>query len=166
VSSRWHRAIAAAISYVAETDYLRSASTLLRAHIKDRRPPRRLPVARVWPYLRDAWKDRALDSLGGVWRAVPRDAALERMRSAPSDPLLAAVIEQAETLQASLRGDRQVDQPYESYIPHRTGSPAASLLGAGRTAPTLPGFPDPGHPLNRALPRGGSSPAGKPSSTS
>ncbi|WP_233435921.1 MULTISPECIES: hypothetical protein [Streptomyces] len=74
MSSRWHRAIAelsaqghaarataqrvddapseerttaVAISYTAETDYLRSASTLLRAHLTDRRPPRRLPVARI-----------------------------------------------------------------------------------------------------------------------
>ncbi|MFD9773378.1 hypothetical protein ACFWXE_24055 [[Kitasatospora] papulosa] len=181
MSSRWHRAIAelsaqrdaaraaaqrvqdvpsgqrttaVAISYTAETDYLRSASTLLRAHLTDRRPPRRLPVARVWPCLRDVWKDRALDRLGGVWQAVPRDAALARMRSAPSDPLLTAVIDQAEALQASLRGDRRVDRLYESYIPDRTGS-TAGLLGAGRTAPTLPGFPDPGHPLNRVFPRGG-----------
>lgn len=182
MSSRWHRAIAelsalgdaaraaagrvyevpsgqrttaAAISYLAETDYLRSASTLLHAHLIDRRPPRRLPVARAWPFLRDVWKDRALDRLGGVWRAVPRDAALAQMRSAPSDPLLAAVIDQAEALQASLRGDRHVDRLYESYSPDRPASPAPSLLGAGRTAPTLPGFPDPGHPLNRAFPRGG-----------
>ncbi|MGD1220588.1 hypothetical protein AB9Q10_19410 [Streptomyces krungchingensis] len=182
MSSRWHRAIAelsaqgdaaraaaqrvqdvpsgqrttaAAISNVAETDYLRSASTLLRAHLTDRRPPRRLPVARVWPCLRDVWKDWALDRRGGVWRAVPRDAALARMRSAPSDPLLTAVIDQAEALQASLRGKRQVNRLYESYIPDRTVSPDASLLGGGRTAPTLPGLPDPGHPLNRAFPLGG-----------
>lgn len=149
------RTTAAAISNVAETDYLRSASTLLRAHIADRRPPRRLPVARVWPSLRDVWKKWSLDRRGGVWRAVPRNAALARMRSAPSDPLLTAVIERAEALQASLRGERQVDRLYESYIPDQTGSPAASVLGRGRTAPTLPGFPDPGHPLNRAFPRGG-----------
>jgi hypothetical protein len=182
VSSRWHRAIAelsaqgdaaraaarrvhdvpdtqrttaAAISYLAETDYLRSASTLLRAHLTDRRPPRRLPTARVWPLLRDVWKDRALGQLGGVWRAVPRDADLARMRSAPSDALLAAVVDRAEALQASLRGDRQVNRLYESYIPDPQGSSVAGLLGGGRTAPTLPGFPDPGHPLNRAFPRGG-----------
>ncbi|MFF8617904.1 hypothetical protein [Streptomyces sp. NPDC015350] len=149
------RTTAVAISYVAETDYLRSASTLLRAHLVDRNPPRRLPVARVWPCLRDAWKAQALARCGGVWRVVPRNAALARMRSAPSALLLAAVIEQAEALQASLCGERQVDRLYESYIPDRTSSPAADLLGSGRTAPTLPGFPDPGHPLNRAFPRGG-----------
>lgn len=149
------RTTAAAISYAAEVDYLRSASTLLHAHLTDRRPPRRLPVTRVWPCLRDVWKDRVLDRRGGVWRAVPRDAALAQMRSAPYDPLLAAVIDQAEALQASLRGKRQLNRLYESYIPDRTASPAASLLGGGRTAPTLPGFPDPGHPLNRAFPRGG-----------
>ncbi|MEU7072899.1 hypothetical protein AB0B30_27590 [Streptomyces narbonensis] len=182
MSSRWHRAIAelnaqgdaaraaaqrvhdvpseqrttaVAISYVAEADYLRSASTLLQAHLADQRPPRRLPVARVWPILRDVWKDRALSRLGGVWRAIPRDAALARMRTAPSDPLLAAVIDQAEALQASLRGDRNVNRLYESYIPDHQGNPATGRLGVGRTAPTLPGLPDPGHPLNRAFPRSG-----------
>lgn len=181
MSSRWHRAIAelsaqghaaraaaqrvndapseerttaVAISYTAETDYLRSASTLLRAHLTDRRPPRRLPVARVWPCLRDVWKARALDRLGGVWRAIPGNAALRQLRSAPSDALLAAVVEQAEALQASLYGDRNVDGLYESFIPERTGDPVADLVGGGRSAPTLPGFPDPGHPLNRAFPRG------------
>lgn len=149
------RTTAAAISYATETDYLRSASTLLRAHLTDRRPPRRLPVARTWPCLRDVWKTRTLDRLGGVWQAIPRDAALARMRSAPSDPLLAAVADQAEALQASLRGDRQVGRLYESYIPDRTGTPVADLVGgSGRSAPTLPGLPDPGHPLNRAFPRG------------
>ncbi|MFI6118034.1 hypothetical protein [Kitasatospora sp. NPDC051164] len=182
MSSRWHRVIAelnaqgdaaraaaqrvhdvrseerttaVAISYVAEADYLRSASTLLHAHLTDRRPPRRLPVARVWPFLRDVWKDRALSRLGGVWRAVPRDAALARMCAAPSAPLLTAVIDQAEALQASLRGDRKANRLYESYIPDHQGSPATGRLGAGRTAPTLPGLPDPGHPLNRAFPRSG-----------
>ncbi|MER6196063.1 hypothetical protein ABT234_01610 [Streptomyces sp. NPDC001586] len=179
--SRWHRAIAelsaqgdaaraaarrvgdvpdgqrtaVAISYATETDYLRSASMLLCAHLTDRRPPRRLPVARTWPCLRDVWKARTLDRLGGVWQAIPQDGALARMRSARSDPLLAAVADQAEALQASLRGDRKVDRLYESYIPDRTGSPVADLVvGGGRSAPTLPGLPDPGHPLNRVFPRG------------
>ncbi|MCZ4603553.1 hypothetical protein O3S80_07140 [Streptomyces sp. Lzd4kr] len=181
MSNRWHRAIAelraqgdavrsaaqrvddapsgqrttaVAIFYRAETDYLRSASTLLRAHLADRRPPRRLPVARVWPGFRDVWKAWTLDRLGGVWRATPRRASLRRMRNAQSDALLAAVIEQAEALQASLRGERTVDRLYESYIPGQTGSPAADLVGSGRSAPTLPGFPGPGHPLNRAFARG------------
>jgi hypothetical protein len=39
-----------------------------------------------------------------------RDAALARMRSASSNPLLVAVIDQAEALQASLRGDRRVNR--------------------------------------------------------
>ncbi|MFF8535930.1 hypothetical protein ACF07B_28920 [Streptomyces sp. NPDC015532] len=149
------RTTAVAISYAAETDYLRSAGMLLRAHLSDRRPPRRLPVARIWPYFRDAWKARTVDRLGGVWRAIPRDGALEKMRSAPTDPLLTAVVEQAEALQASLHGERQVDRLYESFIPERTGRSVADLVGGGgRSAPTLPGFPDPGHPLNRAFPRG------------
>ncbi|WP_331729123.1 hypothetical protein OG592_43340 (plasmid) [Streptomyces avidinii] len=148
------RTTAVAISYKAETDYLRSANTLLRAHLTEQRPPRRLPVARVWPCFRDVWKAQALDRLGGVWRAIPGDAAVKQMRSTPSDALLAAVVEQAEGLQASLRGDRTVDRLYESYIPDRTGSPVAALLGGGRSAPTLPGFPNLGHPLNRAFPRG------------
>ncbi|WP_416962558.1 hypothetical protein [Streptomyces sp. Agncl-13] len=149
------RTTAVAISYAAETDYLRSAGMLLRAHLSDRRPPRRLPVALIWPYFRDAWKARTVDRLGGVWRAIPRDAALEKMRSAPTDPLLTAVLEQAEALQASLHGERQVDRLYESFIPERTGHAVADLVGGGgRSAPTLPGFPDPGHPINRAFPQG------------
>ncbi|MFF6979400.1 hypothetical protein ACFZAV_17010 [Streptomyces sp. NPDC008343] len=127
---------------------------LLQAHLADRRPPRRLPVGRVWPCFRDVWKARTLDRLGGVWRAIPSAAALTRMRSAQSDALLDAVVEHAEALQASLRGDRTVDRLYESYIPDRTESSAADLVGGGRSAPTLPGFPDPGHLLNRAFPRG------------
>ncbi|MGV2915598.1 helix-turn-helix domain-containing protein [Streptomyces alfalfae] len=38
------RTTAVAITYAAKTDFLRSASTLLRAHLTSRRPPRRLPV--------------------------------------------------------------------------------------------------------------------------
>lgn len=149
------RSTAVAIQYRTETDYLRSALALLRAHLGNRRPPRRLPVARVWPCFRDVWRDRSLHRLGGVWRAVPGRAALEQMRSAPSDPLLDTVIEQAEALQASLRGHRQRDRMYEAYIPEPASSPIDELVGsAGRSAPTLPGFPDPGHPLNRAFPRG------------
>lgn len=125
------RTTAAAISSVAETDYLRSASTLLRAHLADRRPPRRLSVARVWPCLRDVWKDWALDRRGGVWRAVPRNAALVRMRSAPSDPLLAAVIDQAEALQAS-------HPPARRARPAAHGRPAAGAARARSGA--LPGL--------------------------
>ncbi len=96
-----------------------------------------------------------MDRLGGVWRAIPRDAVLEKMRSAPTGPLLTVVVEQAEALQASLHGERQVDWLYESFIPERTGRAMADLVGGGgRSAPTLPGFPDPGHPINRAFPRG------------
>lgn len=133
------RTTAVAISYAAETDYLRSAGMLLRAHLSDRRPPRRLPVALIWPYFRDAWKARTVDRLGGVWRAIPRDAALEKMRSAPTDPLLTAVLEQAEALQASLHGERQVDRLYESFIPERTGHAVADLVGGG--AGRRPRFP-------------------------
>ncbi|TGB15521.1 hypothetical protein [Streptomyces sp. MZ04] len=149
------RNTAVAIKHTAETDYLRSALILLHVHLADRRPPRRLPVARVWPCLRDAWRDQALNRLGGVWRTIPRRGALEQVRSAPPEPLLDAVIEQAEALQASLTGHRRRDRMYESYIPSPTSSPIDELVGnAGRSAPTLPGFPDPGHPLNRAFPRG------------
>ncbi|MFI6688389.1 hypothetical protein [Streptomyces sp. NPDC050485] len=149
------RATAKVISYVAGADYLRSASALLRVHLTDRQPPRRLPIARPWPWFRDVWEARAGERRGGVWRAVPRDAALERMRSAPSETLLADVIQQAEALQASLHGERNLDRLYEAFIPERTGAPMANLVGGGgRSAPTLPGFPDPGHPLNRAFPRG------------
>lgn len=49
-----------------------------------------------------------------------------------------------------------MDRLYESFIPERPpASPVADLVGGcGRSAPTLPGCPDPGHPLNRAFPRG------------
>ncbi|WP_407842063.1 hypothetical protein ACE1OC_42685 (plasmid) [Streptomyces sp. DSM 116496] len=152
---REERATAKAISYVAEADYLRSANSLLRAHLSDRHPPRRLPVARLWPWFRDVWEARSAPRRGGVWRAVPRDAELEQMRSAPSTALLAVVVEQAEALQASLHGERHVHRLYESYIPEHTGSAVTDLVGVGgRSAPTLPGFPDPGHFLNRAFPKG------------
>jgi hypothetical protein len=154
-SSREVRDTAVAIQYAAETDYLRSALALLRAHLAGRRPPRQLPAARVWPCLRDVWREQALNRLGGVWRAIPGRSALERMRGAPAEPLLDAVIEQAEALQASLYGHRRRDRMYESYIPARDAITIDELVGTvGRSAPTLPGFPDPGHPLNRAFPRG------------
>ncbi|MEU5958185.1 hypothetical protein [Streptomyces sp. NPDC047525] len=144
-----------AIRYATEADYVRGALALLRAHLDGRRAPQRLPVARVWPCFRDVWQHQALSRLGGVWRAIPGRAALEQMRSAPTDPLLDVVIEEAEALQASLRGHRQLDRMYESYIPGPTSSPIDELVGnVGRSAPTLPGFPDPGHALNRAFPRG------------
>ena len=154
-SPRDVRPTAVAVQYAAEADYVRSALALLRAHLAGRRPPRRLPAARVWPWFRDVWKDQAVNRLGGVWRAVPGRAALEQMRSAASEPLLEAVIEQAEALQASLRGHQQRDRMYESYIPDPGGVLIEEAVGSsGRSAPTLPGFPDPGHPLNRAFPRG------------
>lgn len=146
---------AVSVQYTAEADYVRSALALLRAHLTDRRPPRRLPAARVWPWFRDVWQDQAVNRLGGLWRAVPGRTALEQMRSTASEPLLDAVIEQAESLQASLRGHRQRDRMYESYIPDRGSVRINEAVGSsGRSAPTLPGIPDPGHPLNRAFPRG------------
>ncbi|MFE3558357.1 hypothetical protein ACFXKW_26375 [Streptomyces sp. NPDC059193] len=153
--ARQVRDTAIAVRYAAEADYLRSAQALLRAHLADRRPPRRLPAARIWPGFRDMWRDRALHQRGGLWRAVPDNAAMDQMRSASPGPRLDAVIEQAEGLRASLHGHRQRDSLYESYIP----DPAATLVGDplggnGRPAPTLPGFPDPAHPLNRAFPQG------------
>ncbi len=147
------RLTAVAVHYAAEADYLRSAQALLRAHLADRRPPRRLPVARMWPCFRDVWQERALNRLGGLWRAVPGPAAVARMREEAPEPLLESVIGQAEALRASLHGHRQRDRLYESYIPDR-GGPIDEVIGSGRSAPTLPGLPDPGHPLNRAFPRG------------
>ncbi|WP_221477180.1 hypothetical protein [Streptomyces zagrosensis] len=86
----------------------------------------------------------ALPGLAGSWRD-----------SVGRPPLLTAVVEQAEALQASLHGERQVDRLYESFIPERAGHAVADLVGGGgRSAPTLPGFPDPGHPINRAFPQG------------
>ncbi|MFJ5851095.1 hypothetical protein [Streptomyces sp. NPDC092903] len=152
--SRETRLPAIAVRDVAEADYLRSAQALLRAHLADRRPPRRLPVARMWPCFRDVWQERALNRLGGLWRAVPGPAAVARMRAEPPEPLLESVIEQAEALRASLHGHRRRDRLYESYVPDR-GGPIDEVIGRGRSAPTLPGVPDPGHLLNRAFRRGG-----------
>ncbi|KIF02699.1 hypothetical protein PL81_28500 [Streptomyces sp. RSD-27] len=144
------RTTAVAVHYAAETDYLRSALALLRAHLADGLPPRRLPVARVWPRsVRDLWKDRVLERTGGLWRTVPGASAVDQMRSAPASPLLDAVIEQAQALQASLHGRRRHPRMYEKYFPERDGG--ARLDGRGRPAPTVPGFPDPGHPVNRSF---------------
>lgn len=141
------RSTAVAIHYAAETDYLRSALALLRAHLADGQPPRRLPAARVWPRpIRDLWKDRVLERTGGLWQTVPGTAVVDQMRSAPTSPLLDAVIEQAEALQASLHGHRRHPRMYEKYFPERDGG--ARPDGGGRPAPTVPGFPDPGHPVN------------------
>ncbi len=141
------RTTAVAVHYAAETDYLRGALALLRAHLADGRAPRRLPVARVWPRsVRDLWKDRVLERTGGLWRTVPGASAVDQMRSAPASPLLDAVIEQAQALQASLHGRRRHPRMYEKYFPERDGG--ARLDGCGRPAPTVPGFPDPGHPVN------------------
>ncbi|MFE9481185.1 hypothetical protein ACFYNM_21585 [Streptomyces spororaveus] len=141
------RTTAVAVHYAAETDYVRSALALLRAHLADGRPPRVLPVARVWPRsVRDLWKDRVLGRTGGLWQAVPGVAVVDQMRSAPASPLLDAVIEQAEALQASLHGHRRHPRMYEKYFPERDGG--VRLDGRGRPAPTVPGFPDPGHPVN------------------
>ncbi|MFI5987003.1 hypothetical protein ACIBEA_39835 [Streptomyces sp. NPDC051555] len=153
--ARGVRDTAIAVRYAAEADYLRSAQALLRSHLADRLPPRRLPAARIWPGFRDMWRDRVLHRRGGLWRAVPDNADLDQMRRASPGPRLEAVIEQAEALRASLHGHRQRDSLYESYIPDPAGSLAGDPLGGnGRSAPTLPGFPDPAHRLNRAFPQG------------
>ncbi|MEU5137116.1 hypothetical protein [Streptomyces californicus] len=148
------RPTAKVISNTVDTDYLRSARELLRAHLTDRRPPRRLPVARVWPCFRDLWEARAGNGRGGVWRAIPRCADLVQMRSAPPSDRLAAVVHQAEALQASLHGKRTMHRLYESYIPGPRSDAITELVGSGRSAPAMPGFPDPGHIVNRAFPRG------------
>ncbi|MFE4206119.1 hypothetical protein ACFRSX_32625 [Streptomyces goshikiensis] len=143
------RTTAAAIHYAAESDYLRSALALLRAHLADGQPPRRLPAARVWPRpIRDLWKDRVLERTGGLWQTVPGTAVVDLMRSAPASPLLDAVIEQAEALQASLHGHRRHPRMYEKYFPERDGGVRDALGGGGQPARTVPGFPDPGHPVN------------------
>ncbi|MGW6571977.1 hypothetical protein ACWGAN_07345 [Streptomyces sp. NPDC054945] len=143
------RTTAAAVHYASEADYLRSALALLRAHLADGQPPRRLPAARVWPRpIRDLWKDRVLERIGGLWQTVPGAAVVDQMRSAPASPLLDAVIEQAEALQASLHGHRRHPRMYEKCFPERDGG--VRLDGGGRPAPTVPGFPDPGHASNTA----------------
>ncbi|RLU81991.1 hypothetical protein CTZ27_30985 [Streptomyces griseocarneus] len=147
-----HLSTAVAVHYTTETDYLRSALALLDAHLGDGRPPRRPPVARVWPRaVREVWKDRALKRRGGVWRAIPDHTMLEQLGNAPSGPLMDTVIEGAEALQASLHGYRQHPRMYEKYIPDPARRSSAAPAGSGRPAPALPGFPDRGHPVNLAL---------------
>ncbi|WP_328373194.1 hypothetical protein OG800_49850 (plasmid) [Streptomyces sp. NBC_00445] len=142
---------AVAVSYVVETDYLRSAAALLRAHLGGGRPPRRLPVARVWPRgLRDVWKQWMVDRRGGVWRAIPGSRLLERVRAARPDASLRDVAEQLQALQASGRAHREHPRMYEKFIPDGRGPAVDSVVGAsGRSAPTMPGFPDRGHWINR-----------------
>ncbi|WP_037860719.1 hypothetical protein [Streptomyces sp. NRRL S-241] len=141
------RSTAVAVQYAAETAYVRSALALLRTHLADGRPPRRLPAARVWRRsVRDLWKERVLARTGGLWHTVPGAAVVDQMRSGPASPLQDAVIEQAEALQASLHGHRRHPRMYEKYFPERDGG--VRLDGRGRPAPTVPGFPDPGHPVN------------------
>lgn len=137
---------AVAILYTADADYVRCAVRLLRAHLRGRRPPLRLPVAPMWPVFRDVWQDAAARRMGGVWRAIPDRALIERMRRAAPEPLLDAVISAAEDLQASLRGHRRRHRFHEAYIRDPDGTK--------RPAPTVPGFPDPGHVVNRMFPRG------------
>ncbi|MFF4531565.1 hypothetical protein ACFY1P_20130 [Streptomyces sp. NPDC001407] len=147
------RTTAVAVYYASEADYLRSAVALLRAHLGDR-PPRQLPVARVWPRaVRDLWKERVLARTGGVWRAVPGQGELEQMRSARPGPLMDAVTEQAQALQASLHARRTHPRMYEKYLP-APGRRGPAAAGVGRPSPTLPGFADRGHPVNLALAAG------------
>lgn len=143
---------AVALWRLCEADYVRCAVALLRAHLSSGRPPVRLPVAVVWPRpLRRLWKARARDCDGGVWRALPGPKLLAQVvEGAGSDDLLDDVAEAIRALRASLHGHRTHPRLYEAYIPDCS----PSELGAGRTAPTLPGFPDPGHWVNRTFPRG------------
>ncbi|MFE9137913.1 hypothetical protein [Streptomyces sp. NPDC007355] len=63
------------------------------------------------------------------------------------------VIEAIRDLQASRHGHRTRPRLYERYIPDRSSRLSHGLSG-GRTAPTLPGFPDPGHWVNQNFARG------------
>ncbi|MCX4682229.1 hypothetical protein OG413_44415 [Streptomyces sp. NBC_01433] len=144
---------AVALWRLCEADYLRSAVALLRAHLSNGRPPVRMPAAVVWPRpLRQAWKERAQDRSGGVWRALPGPKLLAQVEAAGSDVLLDDVAEAIRALQASLRGRRTRPRLYEAYIPDRS----SPQFDTGRTAPTLPGFPDPGHWVNQTFARGSS----------
>lgn len=142
---------AVALWRLCEADYLRSAVALLRAHLSQSRPPVRMPVAVVWPHpLRQSWKARARDRNGGVWRALPGPTLLAQVEAAGSDVLLDDVAETIRALQASLHGHRTRPRMHERYVPDRS----SSQFDAGRTAPTLPGFPDPGHWVNQTFSRG------------
>ncbi|WP_330351800.1 hypothetical protein [Streptomyces sp. NBC_00582] len=142
---------AVALWRVCEADYLRCAVALLSAHLAQGRPPVRMPVAVVWPRpLRQLWKARAQDRSGGVWRALPGPKLLAQVEAAGPDVLLDDVAEAIRALQASLHGHRTRPRLYEAYIPDRS----SSQFDAGRTAPTMRGFPDPGHWVNQSFARG------------
>ena len=97
------RSAAAGVLFGVEVDVLRGATALLRAHLGDQPPPRRLPVAAVWP-LRPVWLDQVVDRLRGVWQAVPGQDVLEQARRVGSGELGAVVAEQGEALRRSLHG--------------------------------------------------------------
>ncbi|GKQ33473.1 hypothetical protein [Streptomyces sp. A012304] len=142
---------AKAVWQVCEADYLRCVTALLRAHLSRDRPPLRRPVAVVWPRpWRHMWRQHAHDRSGGVWRAIPRASLLAQAEAAGHDEILVDVNEAIRDLQASHHGHRTSPRLYERYIPDR------SSLGFsdGRTARTLPGFPDPGHWVNQNFARG------------
>lgn len=139
---------AVAVWRVCEADYLRCATALLGAHLSRRPPPRRRLVAMVWPRpWRQLWKQHAQDRSGGVWRAIPHAGLLAQAEAAGDDELLADVVEAIRDLQASRHGHRTRPRLHERYIPDRSSR--------GRTASTLPGFPDPGHWVNQNFARGG-----------
>ncbi|MFJ8752205.1 hypothetical protein ACIREO_23155 [Streptomyces sp. NPDC102441] len=152
---------AVALWRLCEADHLRCAVALLRAHLSQERPPVRMPVALVWPRpLRQLWKARAQDRSGGVWRALPGPALLAQVEAAGSDDLLHEAAKAIRALQSSLHGHRTRPRFHEECIPGRSPSP----LAAGRAAPTVPGFADPGHWVNRTFARR-SSPLVQPDGT-
>ncbi|MDX5566271.1 hypothetical protein PYK79_27125 [Streptomyces sp. ID05-04B] len=145
---------AKAVWQVCEADYLRCATALLRAHLSRDRPPLRRPVAVVWPRpWRHMWRQHAHDRSGGVWRAIPRASLLAQAEAAGHDEVLVDVIEAIRDLQASHHGHRTSPRLYERYIPDRSSRSSLGFSG-GRTARTLPGFPNPGHWVNQNFARG------------
>ncbi|MFJ6438773.1 hypothetical protein [Streptomyces sp. NPDC091416] len=140
-----------------EADHLRCAGALLRAHLSRCRPPLRWPVATVWPRpWRQVWRERAHDRHGGVWRAIPGASLLAQAESAAQEEFLGDAIEAIKDLQASLHGHRTGPRLHERYAPDRSTPLAHAFPGVpdGRSAPTLPGFPDRSHWINRTFARG------------
>ncbi|MGW7089139.1 hypothetical protein ACWGH2_37420 [Streptomyces sp. NPDC054871] len=105
---------------------------------------------RVWPRpLRALWTERVWHGRRAVWQAIPGARLLAQVEAAaPGDEQLDVVAEQLKGLQASLGGHQLLPRLHEKYIPDRSRDPIDALVGAGRSAPTIPGFPDRGHWVN------------------
>ncbi|MFI6494295.1 hypothetical protein [Streptomyces sp. NPDC050564] len=110
--------VAVAVMKAQDAVLLCSARRLLVRRADGRRPPRRLPQARVLPggYVPEWWMSGINASYAGIWWAIPSPGPELRLGSA-DDPLVQEVAKQARLLQASRVGYRKRDALYEAYVP-------------------------------------------------